>query len=77
MKVVRGLPALEVLKSKSSSSNFTRNKSLELVLEHNAKALPALLLDFLFLMCSFIYRESSELADTKYDTRNTLKKLPL
>ena len=53
-------------------SNFTRNKSLELVLAHNANAI--LLLDFLILMCSFIYRESSELVDRRYDSRNTLKR---
>ena len=45
-------------KSKSSL-NLTRNKSLELVLEYNAKALTTLLLHFLVLVCSFIYRESS------------------
>ena len=54
-----------------SSSNFTRNTSFELVLQHNAKALSALLLDVLIFMCSFIYRE---LVDRRYDSRNTLKK---
>ena len=57
-----------------SSSNFTRNKSLELVLQHNAEALSTLLLDFLILLCSFIYRESSELVDRRYYSRNTFKK---
>ena len=61
-------------KSKSSS-NFSKNKSLELVLEHNAKALSTLLLDSLILLCSFIYRESSELVDRRYDSLNTLTKL--
>ena len=39
-------------KSKSSS-NFTRNKSLELVLEHNARALSTLFLDFLIFNVLF------------------------
>ena len=39
------------------SSNFTRNKSLKLMLQHNAKALSTLLLDVLIFMCSFTYRE--------------------
>ena len=43
------------------SSNVTRNKSLELVLDLNAKAYSTLLLDLLILICSFIYWESSEL----------------
>ena len=60
-------------KSKSSS-NFTRNKSLELVLEQNAKALSTLYLGFLILMCSFIYWKSSELIDRRYDSRHTVKK---
>ena len=33
---------------------------MKLILEHNAKALSNLLLDFLILMCLFIYQELSE-----------------
>ena len=56
------------------SEGTIRNKSLELVLEQNAKALSSLLLDFLIFMRSFTYQESSELVDRRYDSRNTLKK---
>ena len=59
---------------KFKSSNFTKNKNLELVLEHNAKALSTLLLDFLIFLCSFMYRESSELEDRRYDSQKTFKK---
>ena len=57
-----------------SSSNFTWNKSLGMVLQLNAKALSTLLLDFLIFLYSFIYRESSELEDRRYDSQNTFKK---
>ena len=60
-------------KSKSSS-HFTRNKSSELVLEHNTKALSTLLLDFLILLCSLFTEESSELVDMRYDSQNTLER---
>ena len=46
-------------------SNLTRNKSLELVPEHT-HTFSTLFLDFLILICSFIYRESSELVDRRY-----------
>ena len=49
------------------------NKSLEVVLEHKDKALSTLFLDFLILLCSFIYPESSELVDRRYDSLNKLK----
>ena len=50
------------------------NKSLEVVLEHKDKALSTLFLDFLILLCSFIYPESSELVDRWCDSLNKLKK---
>ena len=43
-----------------------------MVLEQNARALSTLLLDFLILMCSFIYRGSSELVDRRYDSQNVI-----
>ena len=49
------------------------NKSLELVLENKAKVLSILFFDFLILLCSLIYGESSELVDWRYDSQNTLK----
>ena len=44
-----------------------------IILEHNAKALSTLRLDVLILVSSFIYRESSELVDRRYDSQNPLK----
>ena len=43
-----------------------------MLLEQNARALSTLLLDFLILMCSFIYRGSSELVDRRYDSQNVI-----
>ena len=63
IKVIKGLAALKVLNFQSSgflkalryteSPNHLPN---HLVVEHDAKALSTLLLDFLILMCSFLPR---------------------
>ena len=57
-----------------SSSNFTRNKSLELVLQHNTRTFSTLLLDFLILLCSFIYRQSLGLVERRCNSQNTFEK---
>ena len=78
IKVVRGLPALEVLNFRIpdflKALQYAENPShLQILpgikvwnwyLSINLRVgLSTLLLDFLILMCSFIFRESSELVD--------------
>ena len=82
INVISRLPALKVLNFQSSSFlkalKYTESRNCLQILPGikfgaATKAVCTLLLEFLILMSSFIYRESSELVDRRYDSKNTLK----